>query len=86
MVKIKGRIRHTYMSDRYDMKYHLCEDGESFSRNVWEDSPYVGPESYDLSHIDLIMDDYSNRARYIIDGSDFILWAKKPPKHQQFRP
>jgi hypothetical protein len=87
MVKRKGRIRHTYMSDRYEMKYHLpCDDDGFLVRTMWEDSPFVGPESYDLSHVDIIMDSYANGPRYILDGDDFQAWLRKSYKQQQFRP
>lgn len=77
----------TYDTDRYETSYHFV--GDSFYRNTWEESPFVGPDSYNRSHIDLIMDNRYNRADFITDGKgNPYLTAKATlsPEKAKFKP
>lgn len=56
----------TYDTDRYDIRYHISED-TAFYKSVWESPTYVGPESYNNSHVDKILDPGNNRASDIMD-------------------
>lgn len=88
MMKRKGRTRHTYMSDRYEMRYHFAVgEDDTLVKTIWEDCPFIGPEGYDLSHVDIIIDNIVNRTKYILDGgADFQEWQRKNYTHQKFRP
>ena len=58
----KGGI--TYDTDRYRSVYHVSEGG--FYKSVWEESPYVGPDAYNRSHIDLIIENHNNHVNQIL--------------------
>lgn len=65
MKKKTGEIR-TYDTDRYELRYHITEDAEFF-KSVWEMPTYVGPEAYNNSHIDKILEPGNNRASDVMN-------------------
>lgn len=56
----------TYDTDRYDIRYHISED-TVFYKSVWAAPAYVGPESYNNSHIDRVIESNNNRASDVKD-------------------
>lgn len=65
-MKKKTGATRTYDTDRYDIRYHITEDSEFF-KSVWEMPTYVGPESYNNSHIDKVLEPYNNRASDVMN-------------------
>ena len=68
----KGGI--TYDTDRYRSVYHVDED--KFYKSVWEESPFVGPDAYNRSHIDLIIGNNNNDANHILDPTNPFFSAR----------
>ena len=68
-MKKKTGITRTYDTDRYDIRYHISEisDDTAFYKSVWAMPAYVGPESYNNSHVDKILESRNNRACDILD-------------------
>ena len=58
----------TYDSDKYRSLYHVVED--TFCKCVWPESPFVGPEAYNRSHIELIMENHNNDVNHILDPTN----------------
>lgn len=44
----------TYETDRYEMRYHISDEGE-IRKAVWPTNCEVGPEAYDLGHVDNVV-------------------------------
>ena len=64
----------TYDTDRYDSVYHVV--GDEFCKSVWPESPFVGPDAYNRSHIDLIIGNQSNDVNYIVRSANPLLDAR----------
>lgn len=64
----------TYDTDRYESLYHLNDD--KFFKSVWPEGPIVGPDGYNRSHIDLIIDGYRNRVGHIADPTNPFFEAR----------
>ena len=64
----------TYDTDRYESLYHFNED--RFYRSVWPESPFVGPDGYNRSHVDLVLENHSNRVDHIIDPTNPVFRAR----------
>jgi hypothetical protein len=65
-MKKKTGATRTYDTDRYDLRYHITEDGEFF-KSVWEMPVYAGPESYNNSHVDKILEPGNNRSADVMN-------------------
>ena len=63
----------TYDTDRYNSAYHINED--RFYKSIWEESPFVGPDAYNRSHIDLIIENYNNDVNNILDPANPVFSA-----------
>lgn len=67
-MKKKTGKQGTYDTDKYEVRYHISEsDDAAFFKSVWEVPAYVGPESYNNSHIDRIIESNNNRASDVMD-------------------
>lgn len=64
---MRPRPQRTYDTDKYGIRYHIVEDSVALVKSVWEEPAYVGPESYNNSHIDRILESRNNRACDIMD-------------------
>ena len=76
----------TYDTDRYNSAYHVDED--RFYKSVWEESPFVGPEAYNRSHIDLIIENRNNDVNNILDATNLLyrIRAASSPERAKFTP
>ena len=60
--KIPKKSKSTYDTDRYEFSYSVTKvDG----RVVWEVRPEVGPDAYNNSHIDLLLDTFRNSSHCV---------------------
>jgi hypothetical protein len=66
-MKKKTGKRGTYDTDRYELRYHVLEDMTAFYKSLWASPAYVGPESYNNSHIDRVIESNNNRASDVMD-------------------
>lgn len=80
----KGGV--TYDTDKYRSLYHVDED--SFYKSVWEESPFVGPDAYNRSHIELIMENHNNDVNRILDPTNLLyrIRATSSPDRVKFVP
>ena len=74
MKKSWKRGGRTYDTDRYESLYHFCDD--RFYKSVWPESPLVGPEGYNRSNIDLMLDNRKNRVDVIKSPSNPFFEAR----------
>lgn len=65
--KSKRNGTRTYDTDRYELFYHYIEGEDGFTRSVWPTRPLVGPEEFNRSHIDLVVDPVRNRCDVIVE-------------------
>ena len=65
-MKRKIVSKEKYDTDRYEMHFRISEDDSSISKSVWEANAYVGPESYNNSHIDKVFEPDGNRTNDIL--------------------
>jgi hypothetical protein len=76
----------TYDTDRYVALYHLIEN--KISKTVWQESPFVGPGSYNRSYISLITGNRINNAGYITASRNpfFENRSTLKPENAKFKP
>ena len=74
MSKTWKKSGRTYDTDRYISTYHVDED--RFYKSVWEESPFVGPDAHNRSHIDLIMRNRNNDVNHILDPTNPLFSAR----------
>ena len=76
----------TYDTDRYRSVYHVDED--KFYKSVWEESPFVGPDAYNRSHIDLIIGNNNNDVNRILDPTNplYRVRGTSSPDRVKFAP
>ena len=74
MSKTWKKDGRTYDTDRYRSVYHVNED--KFYKSVWEESPFVGPEAYNRSHVGLLMENNKNDVNHILDPTNPFFRAR----------
>jgi len=76
----------TYDTDRYNSLYH--NDGDTFYKCVWEESPFIGPDAYNRSHIELIMENHNNDVNRILDPTNplYRVRGTSSPDRVKFAP
>ena len=64
----------TYDTDKYKYTYHVDEN--KLYKSVWPETPFVGPGTYNKSHIDLIIENYNNDVNHILDPTNPFFSAR----------
>ena len=74
MSKTWKKDGRTFDTDRYNPVYHVV--GDEFCKSVWPESPFVGPDAYNRSHIDLIVENYNNDVNQILEPMNPVLGVR----------
>ena len=76
----------TYDTDKYVSLYHLIEN--KIFKTVWQESPFVGPGSYNRSYISLITDNKINDVGYITSSANPFFESRSTlkPENAKFKP
>ena len=61
----KLKQREKYDTDKYEFGFRILDDEPAVG--VWETCPFVGPEAYDLSNIDNVLNTRENDVDCIQD-------------------
>lgn len=57
----------TYDTDRYELFYHYLGEDCGFERTVWPTRVFAGPEEFNRSHVDLVVDPGKNRSESVTE-------------------
>jgi hypothetical protein len=87
-MKFKWKKRGlTYDSDKYEMSYRV-DNKDTFLKSVWESAVYVGPEAYNLSNINCILDNMRNSCANILEPINpyFEIHCNQHRDNAKFKP
>ena len=82
------KSRRTYDTDRYEIRYHISEEA-TVHKSVWASPAYVGPKSYNNSHVDKVLNPINNDAHDVSDAAYNPFMANRSLQSEEnakFRP